>query len=87
MRGLKFSLELVDGDRLGKLTIPFTQLAEWLNLLTSPHYGVAIVHTEQGTIGVTIYFEASEVLYWYISDRLGQPLVQTVDYTGLQLAS
>jgi hypothetical protein len=66
---LKFSLEVVDGDRLGKLAIPFSQVANWLNLLTSPHYDIQIVHTEQAQDGVTIYFDACEVMYWYIGDR------------------
>lgn len=66
---LKFSLEVVDGDRLGKLVIPFSQVAPWLNLLTSPHYDTQIVHTEQEQDGVTIYFDACDAMYWYIGDR------------------
>lgn len=61
---LKFSLEMIDGDRLGRLTVPFTQIANWLNVLTSPHYDIQIVHTEQEQEGVTIYFEACEAVYW-----------------------
>ncbi len=66
---LKFSLEIVDGDRCGKLNVPFTQVAQWLNLLTAPHYDVQILHTEQEREGVTIYFSADEAMYWYIGDR------------------
>jgi len=66
---LKFSLETIDGDRLGKLVVPFGQVANWLNLLTSPHYDIQIVHTEQEWDGITIYFDACEAMYWYVSDR------------------
>jgi hypothetical protein len=57
---LEFSLEVVDGDCLGRLFIPFSQIARWLNFLTSPHYGVQIVYTEQASEGVMIYFDAYE---------------------------
>lgn len=67
---LRFSLEIVDGDRLGKLLVPFAQIANWLNLLTSPHYEIQIVHTEQVAHGVAIYFDACEAMYWYVSDRV-----------------
>jgi hypothetical protein len=68
--GLKFYLEIVDGARLGKLIVPFPQIAYWLNFLTSPHYGVQIIYTEQGTEVVTIYFDAYEEVYAYLGDRL-----------------
>lgn len=67
---LRFSLEIVDGDRLGKLIIPFPEIAHWLNLLTSPHYEIQILHTEQCDAGVAIYFDACEAMYWYINDRV-----------------
>jgi len=67
---LKFSLEIVDGDRLGKLVVPFAQIASWLNILTSPHYEIQVVHTEQSDNTVTIYFDACEAVYWYVSDRV-----------------
>lgn len=66
---LKFSLEMVDGERLGKLAVPYTQVARWLNFLTSPHYGAQIIFAEQGREGVTIYFDACEGMYSYLSDR------------------
>lgn len=68
--GLKFSLEVVNGDRLGRLVVPFPQMARWLNFLTSPHYGAQIVYTEQGVENVTIYFDAYEEVYSYLGDRL-----------------
>lgn len=68
--GLKFSLEMVDGNCLGKLIVPFPQIARWLNFLTSPHYGAQIIYTEQGGEVVTIYFDAFEEVYTYLSDRL-----------------
>ena len=67
---LKFSLEIVDGERLGKLVVPYVQVARWLNFLTSPHYGAQIIFAEQGREGVTIYFDACEGMYSYLSDRL-----------------
>lgn len=67
---LKFSLEIVDGERLGKLAVPYMQVARWLNFLTSPHYGAQIIFAEQGKEGVTIYFDACEGMYSYLSDRL-----------------
>ena len=67
---LKFSLEIVDGERLGKLAVPYVQVARWLNFLTSPHYGAQIIFAEQGRESVTIYFDACEGMYSYLSDRL-----------------
>ncbi len=67
---LEFSLEVVDGHCLGRLFIPFSQIARWLNFLTSPHYSVQIVYTEQASEGVMIYFDAYEEIYDYLSDRV-----------------
>ena len=67
---LKFSLEIVDGERLGKLSVPYVHVARWLNFLTSPHYGAEIIFAEQGREGVTIYFDACEGMYSYLTDRL-----------------
>jgi hypothetical protein len=67
---LRFSLEMIDGDRVGKLVIPLPEIANWLNLLTSPHYEIQILYSEQMDEGVTIYFDACEAMYWYISDRV-----------------
>ncbi|HEY9654823.1 MAG TPA: hypothetical protein V6C50_04975 [Crinalium sp.] len=67
---LKFSLEMVDGERLGKLAVPYVQVAGWLNFLTSPHYGAQIIFAEQGREGVTIYFDACDGMYSYLNDRL-----------------
>ncbi|UBF25718.1 hypothetical protein K9N68_29875 [Kovacikia minuta CCNUW1] len=67
---LKFSLEVVDGERLGKLTVPLSQVAEWINFLTSPHYGTRIIFAEQSNEGDTLYFDACEGLYRYLSDRI-----------------
>ncbi len=86
--GLKFSLELVDGERLGKLAVPHTQMACWLNFLTAPHYGAQIIFAEQGCDGVTIYFDACEGMYGYLSDRInGDRTVYHSDPARLPLAS
>lgn len=83
---LKFSLEVVDGDQLGKLNIPFTQVARWFNVLTSPHYNVQILHTEQDWDGVTIYFAADEAMYWYVSDRANSE-ISSLEPSSWRLAS
>ncbi|PSB24779.1 hypothetical protein [Stenomitos frigidus] len=67
---LKFSLEIVDGERLGKLSVPYIHVARWLNFITSPHYGAQIIFSEQDREGVTIYFDACEGMYSYLSDRI-----------------
>ena len=67
---LKFSLEIVDGERLGKLAVPYIHVARWLNFLTSPHYGAQIIFAEQDREGVTIYFDACEGMYSYLRDRI-----------------
>jgi hypothetical protein len=67
---LKFSLEIVDGERLGKLSVPYIHVARWLNFLTSPHYGAQIIFAEQGREGLTIYFDACEGMYSYLTDRI-----------------
>ncbi len=86
--GLKFSLEMVDGSCLGKLIVPFPQIARWLNFLTSPHYGVQIIYTEQGAEAVTIYFDAYEEVYEYLCDRLrAKPESTYQEMESLPLAS
>lgn len=85
---LKFSLEIVDGERLGKLAVPYVQVARWLNFLTSPHYGAQIIFTEQGKDGVTIYFDACEGMYSYLDDRIHPDrAMRQPESTPLPLAS
>ena len=67
---IQFSIETIDGHRLGKLFIPHTQIAEWLNFLVAPQYQADIVAAEQRKGGVEIYFEASEGLYLYLEMRV-----------------
>ena len=86
--GLKFSLEMVDGTRLGKLIVPFPQIARWLNFLTSPHYGAQIIYTEQGSDTVTIHFDAYDEVYEYLNARLGAKLESSYQQLeALRLAS
>jgi hypothetical protein len=68
----QFQVETVDGDRIGCLTVPMPQVADWLNFLVTPHYQVEIIAAEQGRQGLAIYFGASEGLYAYLEARLGQ---------------
>jgi hypothetical protein len=70
MQGLRFSLEVVDGDRCGRLFVPFSQVAQWINFLVNPHYNVQVIAAEQGINGVEIYFQACEGLYGYLADRI-----------------
>lgn len=67
-----FSIETIDGCRLGKLVIPYTQIAEWLNFLTNAQYRTEIISAEQAAGGVDIYFQASEGLYLYLGMRLSR---------------
>ena len=84
---LKFSLEIVDGERLGKLAVPYIHVARWLNFLTSPHYGAQIIFAEQGREGVTIYFDACEGMYSYLTDRLSPEPKTSRRETSLAIAS
>ncbi|MBW4521749.1 MAG: hypothetical protein KME16_18875 [Scytolyngbya sp. HA4215-MV1] len=68
--GLRFSLETVDGYRLGKLAIPYSQIAQWINFLTSPHYDAQVIFAEQNLHTVEIYFQACEGLYSYLENRI-----------------
>jgi hypothetical protein len=67
---LQFSVETVDGCRLGKLDVPSSQIADWLNFLITPQYQAEIVVAEQNREWITVYFEASEGLYLYLDTRL-----------------
>ena len=85
---LNFSLEIVDGERLGKLAVPYVQVARWLNFLTSPHYGAQIIFAEQTKEGVTIYFDACEGMYSYLNDRLHvDRATRQAEPTSLAIAS
>lgn len=70
MLPVQFSVDIIDGNRLGRLTVPHTQIADWLNFLVAPQYRAEIVAAEQRREGVEIYFEASEGLYLYLDMRL-----------------
>ncbi|MDJ0704760.1 MAG: hypothetical protein QNJ46_15870 [Leptolyngbyaceae cyanobacterium MO_188.B28] len=66
----QFSIETVDGARLGKLGVPLFQISDWLNFLVTPHYQAEIISTEQEHDWIEIYFEAGEGLYAYLDGRL-----------------
>jgi hypothetical protein len=70
MNPLQFSVETVDGCRLGKLGVPSSQIADWLNFLVTPQYRAEIVAAEQNQEWIDIYFQASEGLYLYLDTRL-----------------
>jgi len=65
-----FSIELIDGYRLGKLAVPIAQVADWLNFLINPQYQAEIVSAEQARDRLDIYFQASEGVYLYLEQRL-----------------
>lgn len=65
-----FSIDYTDGDRLGKLSVPLTDVADWLNFLATPYYHATIVSAEQSSSRVSIYFQSSEGLYLYLDQRL-----------------
>lgn len=67
----RFCIETVDGDRMGRLSIPAAQVARWLNFLVNPQYGAEIVSAEQQHEALDIYFYANEGLYLYLLMKLG----------------
>ncbi len=67
---VSFSVEIIDGYPIGKLAVPTTEIADWLNFLLSPQYDAEIVAAEQERDRLDIYFEASEGLYLYLDSRL-----------------
>lgn len=75
----EFMVETVDGCRLGRLQIPFSQMADWLNFLLAPQYGAEIISAEQQADSLSLYFEASEGLYLYLQSRLKSPLATATD--------
>jgi hypothetical protein len=85
--GLQFSLETVDGDRLGKLAVPYTQIAQWINFLASPHYDAQVIFAEQNLHTVEIYFQACEGLYSYLENRINPKPRQESVQTGMAFAS
>jgi hypothetical protein len=70
-------VETDDGSRIGKLSLPNRKLADWLNFLVSPRQQVQIVLAEEQRGGLTLYFQADERLYSYLSNRLNTPAAQT----------
>ncbi|NJN87383.1 MAG: hypothetical protein HC881_15100 [Leptolyngbyaceae cyanobacterium SL_7_1] len=72
MHSTTFSVETIDGCHLGKLAIPYNQIADWLNFLTNSQYRTEIISAEQGSSSVDIYFQASEGLYLYLGMRLSR---------------
>lgn len=68
----RFSIETIDGFQMGKLQVPYCQIADWLNFLVTPQYEAEIVSVEQDLSGVSIYFYANEGLYFYLHARLDQ---------------
>jgi hypothetical protein len=74
MNPLQFSVETVDGCRLGKLGVPSSQIADWLNFLVTPQYRAEIVAAKQNQEWIDIYFQASEGLYLYLDTQLNGSL-------------
>jgi hypothetical protein len=68
----RFATIMIDGYHLGKLSVPCSQIADWLNFLVAPQYRIEIVSAEQTSSQVEIYFQASEGLYLYLDMRLNQ---------------
>ena len=68
----QFTVETIDGARLGKLDIPLPQISDWLNFLITPHYQAEIISAEQEQNLIKVYFEAGEGLYAYLDRRLNR---------------
>ncbi len=64
-------VEMEDGSRVGKLSMPNRKLADWINFLVSPRQKVQIVLAEERRGGLTLYFQADDRLYTYLENRLG----------------
>lgn len=69
-----FGIEVVDGYRLGRLQVPLTDVADWLNFLVTPHYRTDIISAERVGEYIQIYFEANEGVYTYLEGRLAGAL-------------
>lgn len=67
---LSFSVEVINGDRLGCLAIPFLQVADWINFLASPHYGAQVISAEQKGDSIHLYFQGGDGLYGYLDMRI-----------------
>ena len=65
-----FSIESVDGYNLGRLCVPLSDIADWINFLTTPHYRATIVSAEQSSDYVNLYFQGNDGLYLYLDQRL-----------------
>jgi hypothetical protein len=66
---LEFSVESIDGSRLGKLSVPAQKIADWINFLVSPKQGAQIVSARQDDDCLTLYFQGDEGLYSYLDGR------------------
>ncbi|MBD2093600.1 hypothetical protein H6F90_00325 [Trichocoleus sp. FACHB-591] len=66
---LEFSVESIDGSRLGKLSVPTQKVADWINFLVSPKQGAQIVSARQDEDYLTLYFQGDEGLYAYLDGR------------------
>jgi hypothetical protein len=65
----EFSVESIDGSRLGKLSVPVQKAADWINFLVSPKQGAQIISARQGDAWLTLYFQGDEGLYAYLDGR------------------
>ncbi|MBW4519649.1 MAG: hypothetical protein KME16_08105 [Scytolyngbya sp. HA4215-MV1] len=61
-----------EGGRLGKLDVPNRKVADWINFLVSPRQQVHIISAESRRGGLTICFQASDVLYAYLDKKLSR---------------
>jgi hypothetical protein len=66
-----FSIEEIDGCRLGRLCVPLSDVADWLNFLATPGYRASLVAAEQDADHVDLYFQGNGGLYLYLEKRLG----------------
>jgi hypothetical protein len=72
---LEFSVESIDGSRLGKLSVPVQKAADWINFLVSPKQGAQIISARQDDAWLTLYFQGDEGLYAYLDGRFNCILV------------
>ncbi|MBD1824394.1 hypothetical protein H6F51_18140 [Cyanobacteria bacterium FACHB-DQ100] len=65
----EFVIEVCDGVRLGRLYLPFKDIAEWMNFLLEPQQQSQIVLVQQHSQGISLYFHGSERIYAYLDGR------------------
>ncbi len=65
-----FSIETVDGSRIGKLNVPHPKIADWINFLVSPRQEANIISATPYPDRIVLYFQGNENLYAYLDGHI-----------------